>query len=163
MKLTTTMLDQLTRQDLFDVIAWNLLRQNAKATAPDGVKCRYRAPDGKRCAIGWIMPDDVYSEALEYRGVPDVATVLMGTEYGGDYARFLDRHIGMLNDFQEMHDARQPREWPVYLRAIAQRHGLNANTVDHYENARNRAARARKVRPSHDMRERLGEPDHVLA
>ena len=40
----------LTTQDVFDVIAWNLLRQNARARDIHGDKahCRYRASDGLR-------------------------------------------------------------------------------------------------------------------
>ncbi len=131
MKLTSSMLSALTRQDVFDIVAGCLLRQNARATAFDGVKCMYRAPDGKRCAIGWVMPDEVYHQTLEFLGVRDLAMQMINTNYADAFARFLYAHMDMLRDLQEMHDARQPSEWPVALHVIAQRHCLNAETVTH--------------------------------
>ncbi|CAB3758464.1 hypothetical protein [Paraburkholderia humisilvae] len=133
MKLTTTMLGTLDRQDVFDIVAWNLLRQNARATAFDRVKCLYRAPDGKRCAIGWLIPDDVYSKALEFFGVRDIAARLIETDYGAKFARFLYIHMPLLRDLQEMHDANLPVEWPVALRTIARRHRLNTTVITHCE------------------------------
>jgi len=128
MKLTTTMLAALDAQDVFDIVAWNLLRQNARAVAFDRVKCMYRAPDGKRCAIGWLIPDDVYSKALEFFGVRDIAQRLIGSEHAR-FARFLYRHMALLRALQEMHDANLPVEWPTRLRAIAQAHHLNSKVV----------------------------------
>jgi len=132
MKLTTTMLAAFDAQDVFDIVAWHLLWQNSRATAIDRVKCMYRAPDGKRCAIGWLIPDDVYSKALEFFGVRDIAQRLIEGEHAR-FARFLYLHMSLLRALQEMHDANLPAEWPVMLRAIAQRHSLNANAVTHCE------------------------------
>jgi len=47
---------------------------------------------------------------------------------GGGY-----RHMSLLRDLQEMHDANLPEEWPAVLREIACRHHLNANVVTHCE------------------------------
>ncbi|WP_157140646.1 hypothetical protein [Paraburkholderia graminis] len=113
---------------MFDVIGWHLLRQGTRATAFDGVKCLYRAMDGKRCAIGWIIPDEVYERSLEFLGVRDLAARLIESEHAA-FARVLYRHMPLLRDLQEMHDARHPFEWPFALRVIAQRHQLNVKVV----------------------------------
>lgn len=130
MRITTTMLPLLRAQDVFDIVAVALLRQNARATA-DGVKCMYRAPDGKRCAIGWLMPDEVYAKRLEFFGVRDIAARL-STESGdtGRFARFVYVHMPLLRDLQGMHDANVPAEWPHMLREIARVFGLHADVVD---------------------------------
>ncbi|WP_395066127.1 hypothetical protein [Paraburkholderia silvatlantica] len=133
MKLTTRFLATLDAQDVFDVIAWQLLRQNARATAFDGVKCMYRAPDGKRCAIGWIMPDEVYHKTIEFMGVRDIAQQMINTNYADAFARFLYRHMDLLRDLQEMHDARMPCDWPVAMRVIAQRYHLNSSVIENCE------------------------------
>jgi len=132
MKLTTRMLGQLDRQDVFDIVAWHLLRQGTRATAFDGVKCLYRAPDGKRCAIGWLIPDEVYSKALEFLGVRDLAERLIESEHAA-FARFLYRHMPLLRSLQEMHDASVPAEWPVMLHTIAKMNGLNTTVLTHCE------------------------------
>ncbi|MFP3549716.1 hypothetical protein SB861_03240 [Paraburkholderia sp. SIMBA_049] len=133
MKLTSTMLATLVPQDVFDIVAWHLLQQNARATGFDRVKCMYRAPDGKRCSIGWLMPDDVYSKGLEFFGVRDIAARLIETDYGAQFARFLYVHMPLLRDLQALHDANLPVEWPVMLREVAQRHCLNSVVVMHHE------------------------------
>ncbi|MBN3756034.1 hypothetical protein G3N95_24040 [Paraburkholderia sp. Tr-20389] len=130
MRITTTMLPLLSAQDVFDIVATAMLRQNARATA-DGVKCMYRAPDGKRCAIGWLVPDEVYEKSLEFFGVRDIA-VRLATESGdaGRFARFLYIHMPLLRDLQGMHDANLPAEWPQTLREIAYAFRLHADVVD---------------------------------
>ena len=81
MRLTTGFLLMLDSQDVFDIVAWHLLDQNERSTSCDG-KCLYRAADGKRCAIGWIMPDDVYMLSFESMGVHDLASALQDSLRG---------------------------------------------------------------------------------
>ena len=45
--------------------------------------CVYRGPGGRRCAAGWLIPDDMYSPQMEgasvleaTRGVPGLLTAL---------------------------------------------------------------------------------------
>jgi hypothetical protein len=156
MRVTTIMLPLLSAQDVFDIVATAMLRQNARATA-DGVKCMYRAPDGKRCAIGWLMPDEVYERSLEFFGVRDIAARL-GTERGdaGRFARFLYIHMPLLRDLQGMHDANLPAEWPQTLRDIAHVFRLRADVVDIHARPepvpvvkRTRRPIARPVPPAH--------------
>jgi hypothetical protein len=129
MKLTQAMLVQMTPQQVFDSVVYPLIAQNARATGDDGVRCMYRAPDGRRCAIGWVMPDDVYHKTLEFMGIRHIAPQLLNTNYGDAYARFLYRHMDLLRALQDMHDARYPEEWPRCLRAIAKQHGLDPIAV----------------------------------
>lgn len=134
MRLTTTYLLTIDAQDVFDVVAWHLLRQNAQSTAPGSAKCMYRAPDGKRCAIGWLIPDEVYVRSLEFFGVRDLAAAMSETFPGSAphrFSEFLLRHMPLLRDLQGMHDAQPPYEWPFGLRAIAQRYRLRETVVDH--------------------------------
>ncbi|WP_028210747.1 hypothetical protein [Paraburkholderia mimosarum] len=130
MRLTTNYLMTLETQGVFDYVVSHLLPQNAQATAPGSAKCMYRAPDGKRCAVGWLIPDDVYSPAFEFIGVRDLAAALAARDYGRRFAEFLFAHMPLLRELQGVHDARAPHEWPAALRAIAQHHGLNERVID---------------------------------
>lgn len=53
-----------------------LIKTSAEGGFPaidyDGV-CSYRAPDGRRCAVGLVIPDDVYSEDMEGDNVLDIS------------------------------------------------------------------------------------------
>ena len=51
-------------QEVFDIVVNHLFTQGRPAY--DGVRgCMYRAPDGLRCAVGVLIPDDLYDKAFE--------------------------------------------------------------------------------------------------
>lgn len=133
MHITRALMDALTEQDAFDIVAYNLLRQNERSIGRDGIKCLYRAPDGRRCAIGWLMPDDVYNPGYEGNGVSNLSALLFGRRHESPFARMLDRLLPLLRSLQEVHDARRPDEWAVALRVVAQLHHLSEAVVDHCE------------------------------
>ncbi|WP_233866755.1 hypothetical protein [Paraburkholderia adhaesiva] len=133
MKLTTTYLLTLRKQGVFNFVAEQLLHQNARAMAPGTAKCMYRAPDGRRCAIGWLMPDEVYRSRLEYIGVNELASELLTSTNPEHFrfAEFLLRHMWLLRELQGLHDAHTPDAWPVRLRMIAAEHRLDTFVIDH--------------------------------
>ncbi|MEM5403807.1 hypothetical protein [Paraburkholderia unamae] len=132
MRLTTRMLPELDGQDVFDIAAWHLLRQHGQAIAPGTSKSMYRAPDGKRCAVGWLMPDDVYSRSLEFFSVRDLASMMLDSTRHEHHAftAFLIRHMVLLSELQHMHDSNPPAQWPARLRVIAHQNGVNSRVVD---------------------------------
>lgn len=69
----------MERQEIFDTVARHLLTQMAKAVrgrspagGPDD-SCMYRAPSGRKCAVGCLIPDSVYTPNIE--GASVCATV----------------------------------------------------------------------------------------
>lgn len=55
-----------TTQEYFNDIATHLLKQNRRSEDDDGSDlCRYRGPDGLKCAIGCKIPDDIYDKSME--------------------------------------------------------------------------------------------------
>ena len=57
----------MTRQEIFDKVVAHFAVQR-EAAAEYGV-CMYRTPDGRKCAIGALIPDEVYSRSLENKFV----------------------------------------------------------------------------------------------
>lgn len=53
----------LTRQEAFNTALAGLRQQGRPSGGSGG--CFYRSPDGCKCAIGWLIPDDKYSPDLE--------------------------------------------------------------------------------------------------
>ncbi|MGF6792730.1 hypothetical protein [Paraburkholderia sp. 35.1] len=157
MRITTAYLMTLDTQDVFDIVAWQLLRQNGQSMAHESARCRYRAPDGKRCAVGWLIPDDVYSPRLEHLGVRDVAAILCKTDHGIRFAEFLCRHMSLLRDLQGMHDARAPAEWPAALREIARGYGLRETVI-----GKSIAHVQRCAPPEHSPAHRLSTSAYLL-
>jgi len=55
------------KQSVFDKVATHLLTQNCKSVE-DGA-CLYRAPNGMKCAIGALIPDELYDPVFEGQAV----------------------------------------------------------------------------------------------
>ena len=70
----------MTHQEIFDKVATHLLTQKKQAVSDEGV-CLYRTPSGLSCAVGCLIPDDLYTPAIE-TGTP-------GNWHGGE-----ERHAG---------------------------------------------------------------------
>ena len=57
----------MTDQEAFDKMVRHLQSQNWKqATEGEFGPCVYRGDNGRMCAIGCLIPDNEYTEALEY-------------------------------------------------------------------------------------------------
>lgn len=54
----------LTRQQAYDRMREYFARPDAQQAADDG-NCAYRAEDGSKCAIGCLIPDDLYDPEME--------------------------------------------------------------------------------------------------
>lgn len=115
----------MTEQELFDTVAKHLLTQNKKSglvnVRGNVEECLYRGPDGLKCAIGVLIPDEKYTTDLENLKATDPVIIeaanLQGVETLGD-------------DLQHVHDMFHPKEWPQRLKALAKDYKLNSNVVD---------------------------------
>lgn len=109
----------MNRQHVFNQVADHLLRQMAKSEGEDedqGVGwCLYRGPHGRRCAIGCLIPDDVYTPSMEGNGIDDLLR---------DHPQALpfemtDADICFLARLQLIHDDSEPLRWAGDLKALA--------------------------------------------
>jgi hypothetical protein len=91
----------MTRQEAFDQAFYGITAQKGPSMSPKGF-CLYRDPNGNKCAIGHLIPDYLYSPAMdaEATGVNEIMTFYsaIGTLLHGLGATFL-------NDLQTAHDA----------------------------------------------------------
>lgn len=110
----------MNNQEVYDKVKAHLLTQNAKSISKDG-DCKYRMiRSTKRCAIGCLIPDELYSKDLEGEGV---YTLAQDEELGlKDF--FAGVSIDLLVDLQCMHDGDKPSKWPTILNEIAKDYGL---------------------------------------
>ena len=95
----------MTRQEMFNAAARQLLNQGGPALTPGGPfgtdRCAYRGPNGTRCAVGALIPDELYDPAME--GKP-VWTVM--NEFPAVYRLFHGvRNETFLGDLQAVHDS----------------------------------------------------------
>lgn len=114
----------MTAQEIFDQVVRHLLTQRHRATANGDLEglCCYRTFGGMRCAVGCLIPDDVYSPTMEqksigmlWRGWPELA--------------WMQEHDELLSELQCLHDNEEPEDWEVELLQVALDHGLNMPLV----------------------------------
>lgn len=54
----------MTLQEQFDTAARGLLAQG-RLSSMNGV-CKYRGPDERKCAVGFLIPDEMYNPEMDY-------------------------------------------------------------------------------------------------
>ena len=113
----------MTNQELFNRVVAHLRAQGCAAkewvTRSNGAKsnlCRYRTADGKKCAVGCLIPDDRYTPELEGKTATQEAVAA---------AAGLEGHnLQLATRLQVIHDWIDPREWPEQLKQLAAEFGL---------------------------------------
>lgn len=93
--------------------------------------CLYRAPDGRKCAVGHILPDEAISMNMNGGSIGDLTSVnnLADEILFGDSS--YDEMGNFLNDLQDAHDsAYTPDAMRSNLRAVATYHHLTVPEVD---------------------------------
>lgn len=110
-------------QEIFDTVVRHLAAQGRQALGPSGA-CRYRAPNGDKCAIGCLIADDEYRPEIEGRGVDEPPV------WGSLPARLREVSVGFLSALQDVHDVCSVSYWPDALRDLAKRRGLDPSVVD---------------------------------
>jgi hypothetical protein len=121
-------------QHAFDAVVSHLFRQGRRSygTIGDGeaTMCLYRSSDGLKCAVGALIPDELYRPSME--GEPSYGLFVPGLYSLPDWLRELPE--GMLRGFQVIHDnwhnwssTNQMRDQLVWL---ADRYGLSHTLVD---------------------------------
>ena len=110
-----------TKQQTFDTVKKHLLEQQKKAlNTING--CCYRAPDGSKCAVGCLIPDEFYSPDLE--GYSIWIRNYNATKGPTHLMIQLGHDLVLLRDLQQCHDSYNVTEWPTRLNAIAAKHNL---------------------------------------
>lgn len=90
----------MNRQHIFDEVVVALVAQGRPSMGNDS--CMYRGPNGTRCAIGALIPEELYSIDMENRGV---ASLLTGfPEVGRLLSVNNDDDEEFLQDLQNVHD-----------------------------------------------------------
>ena len=116
-------------QQLFTAV-WNVAAKMEKPAMDDVGRCAYRTEDGRKCLIGALIPDKLYSPVFEHH-VASEKLIMKAANIGGSIdSRFVDR-------LQMCHDEAASKSpcYPIYpffwqekmmdeLRSLAKEYGL---------------------------------------
>lgn len=105
-------------QAAFEKVVRHLLRQNAKSEGESQfgeVRCEYRGPGGRMCAVGCLIPDSEYQPSME--GLDAWAAVNRCPSLVG-------LNVSLLQRLQDVHDHDSVSRWPASLLDVAASYGL---------------------------------------
>lgn len=105
-------------QEVFNIMYKHLLTQNKRCTiaieSETEARCRYRGPDGLKCAAGCLIPDEEYNISMENVG-------WIGLTNRGQVPR---EHRDLILDAQMIHDWVEPEDWKAELEKLAAKYEL---------------------------------------
>ena len=99
------------KQGLLDKMPTGLAKQGwLQSRYPDGRGCCYRGPDGLKCAVGHVIPDELYDPIMD-KNLGDIGDVISFLSSklcinpgGTELSDVMHRHYSMLCAVQEWHD-----------------------------------------------------------
>lgn len=123
--ITLATLGSATAQEVFDWVVFNLLRQNARSAVDDFVshQCKYRGPDGLKCAAGWLIADDEYADEMEGTSWPYIV----------DEFELPSEHQWLIGALQRVHDGFKVEDWPAGLLDVARSFMLDPAVIYNFQ------------------------------
>lgn len=119
----------MDNQEAFNIVARHLLTQKCKSMKAysSGLKYLYRGPNGTKCAIGCLIPDNEYNP--DWDKSPINAKTLI--DYGVvPSLRGIDRNFAA--GLQSLHDNTDVIDWYDGLAIIAALYGLNSDILNEF-------------------------------
>lgn len=108
----------MTNQDLLDTVSEHLLTQMERSAIEVGneLHCRYRGPNGLKCAIGCLIPDEKYK--------PELETIIASNSAILSAAGLTFEQSALVEELQNIHDGIPVTHWKEHLIVLANKHGL---------------------------------------
>jgi hypothetical protein len=76
--------------------------------------CRYRDKDGNKCAVGQLIPDNLYNEKLEMVSLLTEITNPLWVALRETGIEHTKENVDLLIDIQRIHDLHPVTSWPAY-------------------------------------------------
>lgn len=90
----------MDHQTIFDTVVRHLGKQGGPAVDESGI-CSYRAPDGKKCAVGCLLPDEMYRTSMDNNNEGVSVTGLVETF---EVPAYFHENLELLQRLQSAHD-----------------------------------------------------------
>ena len=117
----------LSPKEIYERVSTHLLAQRAVSEDDNG-SCRLRSAQGRKCAIGSLVRDDLYEPELEgvgiayYRHAQDGK--LLQVLFASNVNAYDPNITDLLIELEEVHDYADVEEWPQLLAALGKRHAF---------------------------------------
>ena len=118
----------MNKQEIFDTVVKHLAKQKTKSVLPrphgNDMQCVYRGEGGMKCAVGCLIPDELYDPDMEGDTVDQLADL-------NKLPEDLVEHVSLLYNLQFAHDySADIAELKSNLRNSASLFDLNDASID---------------------------------
>ena len=136
----------LSMQHIFDKAAVGMLRQKQQSMNAAGDACVYRAPDGCKCAVGFLIEDEHYDAFFEGPAIGSAGINadqrkkihLLKKALRNSKVNTLDpKVLGLLEELQYVHDDFMEHSWSAELNRVAEQFDLSTKSIDRCIKERN--------------------------
>lgn len=131
----------MNKQEIFDTVARHIFTQGVPGGHTDlqnNFACQYRGTGGTSCAVGCLIPDDVYRSEMEGN---DVEYLL--DKYYSTLPSWMQESGGLLAKLQNVHDFlpawRSAGAMRIKLHRVAMDYNLDTSLLDNLYFPANRA------------------------
>lgn len=90
----------MTNQEIYDKVVRGVLKQGCPSVQDDNPsRCRYRGKGGTKCAAGFLILDEKYTESLEHHMAEGLAV------HFPDVVEYTVEQAGLVKALQRAHDS----------------------------------------------------------
>jgi hypothetical protein len=113
----------MNNQEAFDIMVQHLRNQGKQSRLVNSTICAYRTSDGLKCAVGALIPDEMYSNKMEMIGIYNL--VVNSNDFSELGELFTNINLELLSEMQNIHDSIvRPDRWERRFRLLAKKYGL---------------------------------------
>lgn len=116
----------MNKQEIFDKVYSALINQGEPSV--NGGVCAYRGANGTKCAIGHMIPDDLYDPEFEGKTIHGMYNATLESIFQVDN---INPYLTFLSDLQRAHDITLNyhglEAWKRQMRLIAESYDLEFN------------------------------------
>lgn len=119
----------LSKQEVFNKVALHLLKQFTKSVELEtSNSCMYRGHKGNKCAVGALIPDEMYREEMEWHTSGQLLACFPQLQ-----SLFKDDELFIIMDMltfcQWIHDEFAPDQWYDQILKLAEKFDLNLDVI----------------------------------
>lgn len=91
----------MTKKEIFIAVCNHLAKQKARSVG-NNEYCVYRGPGGKKCAIGALIPDEIYDERMEGKTILELIDMANNEDIA--LPEYFEDEEALLERLQTLHD-----------------------------------------------------------
>jgi hypothetical protein len=124
----------MNAQEIFDTVARHLMTQGAQALRKkpglNDETCAYRGDDGKKCAVGALIPDNIYVPEMDQGTDTSVRALLR--RFPTELPAYFYENTDLLDQLQDVHDDNPDGDFRYDLEHVAEGHGLSTAVLEEF-------------------------------